>query len=418
MVADSNRSLAHSALVTRFGLDCSLVVGLVVGLAVGLGNSRNVAAAEIATFRSKNFIVHTDDEPAPTRKLLERLETLLTIVSGYWNRPNRQTIECCVVKDLANWPPGRLPPLALQKIRSGSGVTISVKRSRGKAFVTKSIVYAVARPGATQHEAVHAYCHQMFGSSGPVWYSEGMAEMGRYWANHNDRSVRADRGAIQYLRQITPTPVKTLTQTGQTSDGWKNYAQRWALCHLLANNPNYGQRFRTLGLSLMSGRRGSGYQSFFRTMDREINFEYQVFLKTLETGYRVDLCAWDWKTRFRPAREGRQVTVQVLAGQGWQASRIAVQKGLSYEVRTSGRWKTSAEANQVDADGDSRGVGRLQAVIWNNYQLTATAKLGTHATFQPASDGKLFLRCGDRWGELHDNTGQIQVQVTLLPAPK
>lgn len=377
--------------------------------------SPDLEAATVASFRSKNFIVHTDDDPERTKLLLERLETLLEIVSGYWRRPNQRTIECCVVKDLKNWPAGRLPPLAIQKVRNDSGVTISVKRMKGAMFFTKSIVYAAARSGVTQHEAVHAYCYQMFGSTGPVWYSEGMAEMGRYWASLNDRSVRADRGPIRYLRETDPPSIKILTRTGQTSDGWKHYAQRWALCHLLANNPNYGQRFRTLGFSLLGSRTGASYQSFFGTMNREIEFEYGLFVKHLETGYRVDLCAWDWKTRFRRPREERAVKVTVLAGRGWQASRIAVQAGRIYKLTATGRWQTSSGAEPVDANGDARSVGRLQAVIWSNYQLTRAVDLGTEATVKPAQDGKLFLRCGDRWGQLHDNTGQIAVRVTLEP---
>ena len=150
-------------------------------------------------------------------------------------------------------------------------------------------------------------------------------------------------------------------------------------------------------------------------MNREIEFEYGVFLRNLETGYRVDLCAWDWKTRFRRAREGREVKVMVRAGRGWQASRVGVQAARTYTVTATGEWQTSADGKPVDADGDQRGTGRLQAVIWNNYQLTRAAELGTEAQFKPARDGKLFLRCKDRWGRLHDNTGQVTVRVTLQP---
>ena len=386
-----------------------------MGLLMTLPGGPRLEAAGIVTHRSKNFILHTDDGPDRAKKLLEQLERMLGIVSTYWRRPNRHVIECCVVKDLENWPGGKLPPLALKKIRSGSGVTITVKRMQGNAFFAKSIVYAVADTATTQHEAVHAYCHQMFGSSGPVWYSEGMAEMGRYWANDGDRSVQADRGPIRYLRSIKPPPLKTLTRTGETSDGWQQYAQRWALCHLLANNPNYGQRFRTLGFSLLGQRPGASYLAFFGTMNREIEFEYKVFLRNLENGYRVDLCHWDWKSRFRRHREGRAVKVKVEAGRGWQASRIAVQADRTYKVTATGQWQTEADAEPVDADGDGQGVGRLQAVIWSDYQLTRTVELGTEATFKPARDGKLFFRCGDAWGRLHDNTGRITASVKLEP---
>ena len=400
-----NSRCSHAA-NSHLVLACGLIL-LVMG--------STLQAANVGSYRSKNFIVHSDDDPDRSKELLERLETLLKIVSEYWRRPNRRLIECCVVKDLKNWPSGRLPQLAIEKIRSKSGVTISVKRMQGTVFFTKSIVYAAARTGVAQHEAVHAYCYQMFGSTGPVWYSEGMAEMGRYWASHNDRGVHGDDGPIRYLRKTAPPSVKTLTRTGQTSDGWRNYAQRWALCHLLSNNPNYGQRFRTLGFSLLGGRPGTSFQSFFGTMSREIQFEYDLFLRNLENGYRVDLCTWDWKTRFRRLKTGRTAKSTIDAGRGWQASGISVQAGLSYSVTASGDWQTSTGVEAVDADGDSRGVGRLQAVIWNNYQLTRSSDLSRQATFKPSGDGKLFLRCGDRWGSLHDNTGQLTVRVKLVP---
>ena len=84
-------------------------------------------------------------------------------------------------------------------------------------------------------------------------------------------------------------------------------------------------------------------------------------------------------------------------------------------MTASGDWQTSTGVEAVDADGDSRGVGRLQAVIWNNYQLTRSSDLSRQAPFKPSGDGKLFLRCGDRWGSLHDNTGQLTVRVKLVP---
>ncbi len=373
------------------------------------------ANGEIASYRSRNFLVHTDDEPAKARALLERLERMLGIIAAYWKRPNRQIIECCVVKDLKAWPPDRLPPRALERLRQRAGITISVKRMRGKAFVTKSLVYATADNQTTQHEAVHAFAHQMFGTSGPVWYSEGMAEMGKYWESENDRSVRAKPAVIRYLQSTPPPALRVLTRSGKTADSWQNYAQRWALCHLLANNPNYGQRFRLLGLGLLSQRPGANYRSVFGSMDREISFEFRVFLKDLAPGYRVDLCAWDWKTRFRRPRKGRTSKVTVDAGRGWQASRLTVQAGRTYSLTTSGTWQLGSEDKPVDANGDKQGRGKLQAVILDDYRLTATAGLGTKATFRPSQDGKLFLRCGDDWGSLADNSGRITVSVTLDP---
>ena len=41
----------------------------------------------------------------------------------------------------------------------------------------KIVVFAAARPGVAEHEVVHAYCGQTFGTTGPLWYREGMAQL-------------------------------------------------------------------------------------------------------------------------------------------------------------------------------------------------------------------------------------------------
>lgn len=380
-----------------------------------LACSSSVAAAP-QTYRSRNFIVHSDIDREQAEDLLKRLERMLDIISKYWGRPNRKPIECCVVKDLGEWPAGRIPPMAIQKLKKRTGVTLSVSRRQGMMFSTKSIVYAPADVSITQHEAVHAIAAQSFGSTGPVWYSEGMAEMGRYWENEDDRAVRCERTVISYLRRSPLPSLKTLTRTGVTADSWQNYAQRWALCHLLANNDNYATRFRVIGPQLMNLKPQTSFRRAFGTMSREIEFEYHEFLRHLQRGYRVDLCVWDWKARFRRGRSGRTTKVTVAADRGWQASRLIVEAGKSYSVRASGNWKLSSDARPINADGDSSGEGRLEAVIFSQFRLTASAKLGATATFTPSQGGKLFLRCGDRWNALHDNSGKIKVSLTLLPS--
>ena len=109
----------------------------------------------------------------------EQLENMLRLISKYWAQPNRKTIECFVVKDLENWPPNSIPPVGLASIQGKAGVTATTVRSLGRQFDAKAVVYAYANRGTPQHEAVHAYCGQTFGRTGPLWYAEGMAEMGK-----------------------------------------------------------------------------------------------------------------------------------------------------------------------------------------------------------------------------------------------
>ena len=57
---------------------------------------------EPADYRSDHFYLHTDLSPAGSQELLERLETMLDLISTYWARPCLGLIECYVVDDLAS----------------------------------------------------------------------------------------------------------------------------------------------------------------------------------------------------------------------------------------------------------------------------------------------------------------------------
>src|SRR5262245_29165916 len=82
-----------------------------------------VGPAAPADYRSAHFLVHTDLPVKDAKELLDRLETMLALISRYWGRPSVGTIECYVVKDLANWPQGSLEPRGRAKIAEGAGVT-------------------------------------------------------------------------------------------------------------------------------------------------------------------------------------------------------------------------------------------------------------------------------------------------------
>ena len=362
-----------------------------------------------ADFRSKNFLVHTDLPSEDAKELLNRMETMLGLISRYWGRPNRQVIECYVVKDLKNWPSGILHPRGLQSIREGAGITLSAKISQGNAFVAKATVYSVADRGTPQHEAVHAYCSQTFGRTGPVWYSEGMAEMGQYWRAGNS-SVNCRQFVVDYLRNAKPKSLNEIVNSKEpTGDSWQNYAWRWALCHLLANNSNYAARFRPLGLQLLTNQEAS-FEKIYGLMAKEITFEYSFFLKHLARGYRVDLCSWDWKKKYRPARGKSVLTAKINARRGWQASRLLLKEGKEYEYTAAGQWKTSKDSEAVSADGDRNGRGKLVGLVFHDYQLSEPFELGTSGPFKAPSNGKLLLRCRDKWGEIADNQGRITVR--------
>ena len=386
------------------------------------------SVAGVGNYLSNNFLVHTDLSDEKAEELLDRLETMVDLISKYWSRPPSGVIEMFVVHDLNAWPPGTIPEEGLDSIEGGAGVTVTKSVGSGNAFLAKATVYAVADRGTPQHEAVHAYCGQAFGRTGPLWYSEGMAEMGQYW-RANDASVNAHPLVIRYLRSSQPKSLNEIVNSREyTGDSWQNYAWRWALCHMLANNTNYRERFRPLGLALLTKQPGASFEQTYGDMAKEISFEYRQFLKSLETGYRADLCSWDWKAKFKHVKSGAVVPAKVDAGKGWQPSHLIVSEGEEYEFSAAGTWTIAKDGPAIDADGDEKGRGKLIGVLLSDekkdYTLGEPFELGKFGSLTAPGSGSLYLRCREGWAALPDNKGTVSVKLKIknkgppLTAPK
>jgi hypothetical protein len=376
-------------------------------------------APGVRNYVSDNFLVHTDLPEAEALDLLERLEAMLKLISTYWAKPNARTIEMYVVRDLNVWPQGLISGDGLASITSGGGLTVTqtLERTNGltgerAVIAAEAIVYAIADRGTPQHEAVHAYCAQTFGRLGPTWYSEGMAEMGHYWRD-KDASVNCREEVVAYLKSQEPKELTEITEQGQrTGDSWQNYAWRWALCHLLANNPNYAPRFRPLGLALLTNQNTS-FEEVYGPMAREITFEYEFFLKHFDVGYRADLCAFDWKAKFNPARKSGTVQAKIAAGEGWQPARLLAKEGVNYTFETNGTWTLEKDGDDISPAGDASGRGKLVGVLFDDYELSEAFELGESGEWTAPQDGKLFLRCHDGWCALADNKGTVTVKWKL-----
>jgi hypothetical protein len=277
--------------------------------------------------RSAHFLLHTDVSDRDAQILLDTLETMIVLVSNYFGRPPAGMLEGYVVRDMQQWPPGLIPPEGVAKIAEPAGVTLSVRVGN----MAKSIVYSCDKVGVVQHESVHAYCQQTFGDTGPTWYAEGVAEMGHYWKK-DQLAVEIDPVVINYLKNSPPKKMLDIVAAGQvTGDSWQAYAWRWALCHLLASNPNYAGRFKALGIALMSEQPGVSFETVYGPVAREISFEYDFFVQHMENGYRSDLCAWPWGRKFQYLPSQGYITVKVAAKSGWQATGVKLAAGQSFD---------------------------------------------------------------------------------------
>jgi hypothetical protein len=361
--------------------------------------------------------LHTDLPASEAKALLGRLERMLALISKYWGQPLKDVIECYVVQDLNNWPDDVLDVAARDKIRQRAGITrVAAITLNERPLAAKAVVYACGERGTTEHEAVHAYCGQAFGSNGPLWYAEGMAEMGKYW-RENDASVNCHPVVAKYLRGTPPKSLGEIVHAREvTGDSWKNYAWRWALCHLLANNTNYRERFRPLGLGYLTGQPVSFEQSY-GPMAAEIDFEYRFFLQNVDKGYRVDLCSWDWTHKFAEPSEQAPLTCRVAAARGWQPSGVSVTANQRYHYAATGSWRLGAAEPSLSADGENASQGRLVGVIFRDFSLGTPFDLGIDGTFVAPADGQLYLRCKDSFNALADNRGSMTVKIRRAAEP-
>jgi len=383
--------------------------------------STSVAQAQSATpqvYTSKTFQMKTDLPPEKAQELLLKLETMMKLVSAYFGRPCRKPIKMYVVDKVSNWPPAefaQFPEGGRERILAGAGLTITSTRSivGGPKIDADVTVYAVAEHGVAQHEAVHAYCGVTFGETGPVWYAEGMAEVGQYF-REGEKGVNTNPQVIDYLKSQSPKPLIEIVNNPleTTGDSWQNYAWRWVICHLLGSNTNYASRFKPLGLSLLAGNNTS-FQDVYGNQIPEIEFEYRLFLKDMETGYRNDLCSWDWGAKFKNVAGKSQGSCKIDAAKGWQASRVNLKAGETYQITTTGEWSVGKDEPMLTPAGGADGRGELLGIIFHDYQLSEPFLIGDSRTFTVPQDGKLFLRCRDNWGAIADNKGSLQIKIGL-----
>jgi hypothetical protein len=370
--------------------------------------------------RSAHFAFLTDVSDREAKIILDKLERMVGLLEKYFGRGPAGVVEGFVVRDLAAFPPGTLPePAGVAKIREGAGVCFNVRLGNQR----KATLYSCADHGVIQHECTHGFCHMTFGSTGPTWLAEGVAEMGNYWQD-GERAVDIPPPVMGYLQRAQPKRgLLEIAVPGRVPSGtWQDYAWRWALCHMLANNPNYDDRFKPLAIALMEEQPGVSFESVYGPVAKEVSFEYDQFLKTVGNGFRADLVAWPWKARFKPLNGKATLDVKVKAAAGWQASNALVERGGAYGIETEGSWRTAAAVEPCSAAGDATGRGRLEGAVLvekaeGGFALSDPIPLGGTATFAAPADGRLMLRCADAWTELADNDGEITVTLRRAVEP-
>ncbi len=392
-------------------------------LAARFGHLDDTPKAQPREIRSQHFHFMSDISDRQEKILIAKLERMVALLEPFFGGRQQSVVTGFIVHDLQlpGWQGLLAEAAGVAKIEEGAGICFNSTLGHQR----HAELYSCDDHGVVQHECVHGFCHMTFGSTGPTWLAEGVAELGQYWKD-GEQAVAIDPRVMGYLQNANPK--KTLLEIavpGRTDAGtWQDYAWRWALCHLLANNPNYANRFVPLAVGLMRQEPGMDFKSVYGPVGSELSFEYDQFLANFGNGYRADLAAWDWKKKGVELRPGRSRKATVEAARGWQPASVVLSKGSRYRVTAEGIWKTSPAAEAVSADGGAAGHGRLVAAVLESsedgqgvrfYRLSLPIELGEEAEFVAPAAGDLVLRCRDDWTSLADNDGSLKL--TISPSP-
>jgi hypothetical protein len=394
-----------------------------------------IRAAGIRTLRGQRLTLHTD---LPSDPEIDRLPEIFDAAYEQWHRyfgaqPNEQPpwrMTGCLIKDRKRFVEAGLIPDDLPDFRHG--------------FATSRDLWLYEQPTdyyrrhLLLHEGTHGYMSSVFGSCGPPWYSEAVAELmsthrlsedGLQLAGFPQRRedvpmlgrIKLLQDARQEDRMITLADVRQFTpRSFRQNDG---YAWCWATAAFLDGHPRYQKRFRNLHREVDSRDFPQRFRRTFATDWLEMQEEWSLFVNDLEHGHDLARTQIDFRSG-EPLRGEQTVTVQADAG--WQNSGIALKRGKPYRLHASGRFQIADQPNiwWSEPGGVSiryyRGMplGILLACLRPDRPETPSAKhflhpqvIGLQGTFTPSVDGTLYLRINDSAGELHDNAGSLRVVV-------
>ena len=385
----------------------------------GIGRSEQVPAPVRRTVEaarravSPHFLLHTDVSDRNAQILLDTLETMIVLVSNYFGRPPAGILECYVVRDLQQWPPGLIPPEGVAKISEPAGVTLSVRV--GQLGQVHRLLLRQDRRGAARIGARLL-----------------PADLRRHGTDVVRRRRRRD-GALLEERPAGgrdrprghQLPEELAAEEDAGHRGRRSDHRRFMASVRLAVGlvPSAGQQPELRGPLQGLGHRpdepaarllvrervrpdGAGNLVRVRLLRPALGQRFSLRPVRLAVGPQVPVLAGQG-----------YVTVKVAAKYGWQATGVKLAAGQAFDYAAKGHLEAAVRTASLTADGDADGQGRLAGIIMKEFSLGEPFDLGTRGTCTAPQEGDLYLRCRDGWNQIGDNDGTISVHLRKSPVP-
>ena len=396
----------------------------------------------IQEYSSKHLILYTDIEEKLAKPLPELIDRAYAAWVDYFGPlpPSRERAEfqmtAYLMDDQDRFQQAGLIPLELPTFING--------RHRGQELWMNNQKHDYYRRHLLIHEATHCFMTIVKEEvDAPVWYLEGMAELfgtHRYLKDGNVQfRVMPDNqedfvgfGRIRMLQEELKTAGGlSLDAVSELSanDFLDNicYAWSWALCEFLNANPRYAKKFQQLGRDQVTGTFANVFQEQFRTDLANLRAEWPFFIFNITAGFDFGRAAIDFETGdFVPA-DKEIPSQEITANRGWQPSGWLIEKGKTYRITASGRFRLAEKPKPWISEPqgisiryhNGQPVGRLLATIQSSQAPTNAAQIhapiifavGNELRFQATESGTIYFRLNDYWNELEDNLGTVSVRI-------
>lgn len=406
-------------------------------------DDKKLAELGINVFESQRLKLYTDIEPKFARSLPGLIDQAYQALVDYFGPlpPSRSGAEFqmtgYLIGDEALFREAGLIPLDLPPFEHG--------RHRRNEFWMREQRFEYYRRHLLIHEATHCFMTVLPDVDAPVWYMEGMAECfgthridadgtarfrvmptspedfagsGRITAIRNDLAA----GHGKAIGEILDFKAVEFLKTEQ-------YAWSWGLSMFLNSHPRYRDRFRELGGYLQRNAFPTHFHKVFSPVAGELNTEWMLFSRNLQYGFDIERAAIEFLPGLPLDLAHPRHEVRIQSDRGWQSSGIHLEKDQICQLQAQGRFVLAQRPKDwvADAGGVSfryfEGIplGMLLGALHGDSvsadqptdSMLRISPIGRSGVFKAREAGTLYLRLNDEWNSLHDNHGEVVVEIGL-----
>ena len=296
------------------------------------------------------------------------------------------------------------------------------------------------------HEGTHWFMVRKYGSAGPPWMMEGIAE---WLATHRWHSGELQLGIIPDSREeaplwgripliqqqladgLAPSMATILRYDSKAHQSVDAYAWSWAMVIFWRNHPSTKAAFEKILEGPLADDASATNQLLRSIQTRRtlVRAEWSAMLTGLDYGFdpQRELVQLEHRTE----ELTRPFTIEKLSAEkGWQTTGLTVREGQRFQISAEGRYIVGREPKPWVCEPAGvtlryhRGqpLGKLLLAIASPQpkepefsEELPIVPVGAQANVTATVSGQILLRINETGVELDDNSGELSVTITPQP---